>query len=167
VAVAELSLREAVLEDAGEIARIHVASWRTAYRGLIADAELDGLSVHERTAEWRDRLRLGVETLIAVDAGAIVGFCALRRDAEPPAEPVEIGALYLDPAVLRRGIGSRLMDETLARLRTAGDPAVTLWVLAGNARARAFYVRHGFELTGESDQWHGADEVRMRLALTS
>jgi ribosomal protein S18 acetylase RimI-like enzyme len=165
--VAEVSLRDAVLEDAGEIARIHVASWRTAYRGLIADAELDGLSVHERTAQWRERLRLGVETFVAVDGDGIVGFCALRRDADPPAQPVEIGALYLDPAVLRQGVGTRLMHEALARLRGAGEPAVTLWVLAGNARARAFYGHHGFELTGERDEWHGAPEVRMRLALTS
>jgi ribosomal protein S18 acetylase RimI-like enzyme len=162
--VAEVSLRDAVLEDAAQIARIHVASWRKAYRGLIADAELDGLSVHERTAQWRERLRLGAEMLVALRGGTVAGFCALRRTAS---EPVEIGALYLDPVVFREGIGTLLMNETIARPRAADEPEVTLWVLAGNAPARVFYARHGFELTGESDQWHGAPEVRMRRALTS
>ena len=160
----EISLRAAVVEDAEAIARIHVASWQVAYRGLLSDDDLDGRSVHGRTVQWREWLRLGMETLVAADGEALVGFCALRRD---PAELVEIGALYLDPGRFREGIGTQLMDATLASLRAAGEPEVTLWVLAGNSAARAFYARHGFTETGESDVWHGAPELRMRLVLTS
>ena len=84
-----------------------------------------------------------------------------------PDRLVEIAALYLDPARRREGIGTRLMDDALRRLSAAGEREVTLWVLAGNVSARAFYEHLGFALTGESDQWHGVPEVRMRLALTS
>jgi ribosomal protein S18 acetylase RimI-like enzyme len=162
--VAEISLRDAVFGDAEAIATVHVASWQTAYRGIISDAELDSLSVPERAGQWRERLAAGVEVVVALRDEQVVGFCALRRVA---GEPVEIGALYLDPALLRRGIGSRLMEEMLTRLRAAHESEVTLWVLTGNARARAFYARHGFVATGSSEQWHGADELQMRLTLAS
>jgi ribosomal protein S18 acetylase RimI-like enzyme len=165
--MAAISLRDAVLEDAAQIARIHVESWRAAYRGLIADAELDARTVAGQTVIWQEILGQAVPVLLALDDDTVLGFCALRREGESdPAHP-EIGALYLDPAVFRRGIGTALLVETVARLRAAGDPEVTLWVLEGNHRARAFYARHGFVLTGERDHWHGASELRMRLSLTS
>jgi ribosomal protein S18 acetylase RimI-like enzyme len=160
----EISLRDARIEDAGGIAQVHVDSWRAAYRGLLDDAELDGLSVHGRTVQWRDRLTRGVETLLALHGDEPAGFCALRRER---GSPVEIAALYVDPSRFGEGVGTLLLGETLARLRAGGEPEVALWVLEGNARARAFYDRHGFDPTGERDQWHGAQEVRLRRRLTS
>jgi ribosomal protein S18 acetylase RimI-like enzyme len=165
--MAEISLRDARIDDAKGIAEVHVGSWRVTYRGLIADAELDGLSIPERAATWRERIERGVEIVVALHGGTVAGFCAMRRDSEPPGEPVEIAALYIDPSLVRQGIGTRLMEETLRRLRAGGESEVTLWALQGNAGARAFYARHGFALTGESDEWHGAPEVRMRRRLTS
>jgi ribosomal protein S18 acetylase RimI-like enzyme len=160
----ELSLRDATVEDAGEIARVHVASWEAAYRGLISDAELDARTVAGKTADWEQILGQNHEVTVAVDGDAILGFCAPRRE---PGEPVEIAALYLDPAHFRRGTGTLLLRETLVRLRARGDEQVTLWVLEGNARARAFYARHGFAETGERGHWNGVPQLRMALALTS
>jgi hypothetical protein len=37
-------IREAVPADAGAVARVHVDSWRTTYRGIIADSILSDLS---------------------------------------------------------------------------------------------------------------------------
>jgi ribosomal protein S18 acetylase RimI-like enzyme len=165
--MAAISLRDALVADAPEIARVHVESWEAAYRGLISDAELDARTVAGKTAEWRQILGDNREVLVAVDGGAIVGFCAPRRDTVPPAQPVEIGALYLDPEHFRRGIGTRLLEAMLDRLRAHGDIRVTLWVLEGNVPARAFYARHGFAETGEREQWHGVPELRMARALTS
>jgi len=162
--VACIRLRDAVIGDAPEIARVHVASWRVAYRGMIPDEVLDGLSVAERTERWYERLEQGTTTLVALSDTALVGFCALRRGA---GGPVEIGALYLDPEVLRQGIGTRLIRETLRRLRADGEREVTLGVLAGNVRARAFYARLGFEEIGEDEAFLGARQLRMRLPLTS
>ena len=42
-------IRRARPEDAEAVARVHVAGWRHAYRGLLPDDYLDGL-------DWRDRV---------------------------------------------------------------------------------------------------------------
>ena len=60
----------------------------------------------------------------------------------------EISALYIDPSRWRSGVGRALLAEALARLRAAEWSEVTLWVLAGNAPARAFYERFGFAADG-------------------
>ena len=52
-------LRRAGVADAPAIAAITVRAWQGAYRGLISDAILDGLSVERRTAEWQRLLTSG------------------------------------------------------------------------------------------------------------
>jgi hypothetical protein len=47
-----IELREAVCADAAGIARVHVASWQTTYRGIVPDAYLDGLTPQNRQRMW-------------------------------------------------------------------------------------------------------------------
>lgn len=54
----------------------------------------------------------------------------------------ELFAVYLDERVYGTGLADRLLLEVL------GDAPAVLWVLDGNARAEAFYRRHGFEALG-------------------
>ena len=68
------TVRRARPEDAGGIARVWIAAWRIAYRGLVPDALLDGLSVDERRAHWRARLEAGDTTFVAAEHG-IAGYC--------------------------------------------------------------------------------------------
>ena len=55
--------------------------------------------------------------------------------------------LYLDPAHLRRGIGSRLLAEAEATL----GRRLSLFCIARNTDARAFYERHGFRVAATGD----------------
>jgi ribosomal protein S18 acetylase RimI-like enzyme len=145
-----VNVRSAQSRDARAIAEVHVASWRAAYRGIVPDRVLDGLTVDEREARWQDQLEDGGSLiLVAVEEMRVVGFCA--------ASGGEIGALYVDPAVWRRGVGSALLAETLAELRRRGVPAVELWVFRDNQGAVAFYERHGFVLDGAEQGHEWAD----------
>jgi len=77
-----VEIRTAVAEDAPGLATVHVRSWQLAYRGLMADEFLDGLSVEERERWHSSRLsRLGrgeavlvavAEAKVAIDAVAVV-----------------------------------------------------------------------------------------------
>ena len=58
--------------------------------------------------------------------------------------------LYVMPESWGRGIGSRLHDLALDRLREAGVREARLWTLAENQRARTFYERRGWKLTGRT-----------------
>jgi ribosomal protein S18 acetylase RimI-like enzyme len=158
---------------------VHVRSWQVAYRGLLPDQLLDELSVRAREQTWRETLagRAGEHAsavTVAVRAGTIAGFCAVvtpSRDddaASGMADGVaEIAALYVDPPAWRSGAGRALMQAALASLRAAGWREVTLWVLAANQRALAFYAASGFEPDGAAKMHHssGRREVRLRTTL--
>jgi GNAT superfamily N-acetyltransferase len=84
-------------------------------------------------------------------------------------EVAELYALYVHPAQWSTGIGGALMDQVLAKVRAAGYPSITLWVLEANTRARRFYARAGFAPDGARhllDDLGGVIEIRYRRALT-
>ena len=47
-----LTLRNARPDDAEQVACVHVRSWQVAYRGLLADAYLDGLRAEDRAGRY-------------------------------------------------------------------------------------------------------------------
>jgi L-amino acid N-acyltransferase YncA len=102
-------VREVRVEDVDAIARVQVASWQAAYRGVISDAYLDGMDVAERTARWHDRLAGGSDGrrvyVAEGDGGAVVGFVAHGscRDADASARVGELYAIYVLPKWLRPG----------------------------------------------------------------
>lgn len=163
-------VRAAAPADADEVARLHVRSWRSAYRGLIADDYLDGLSpeaVVDRYTFGRVGLRVP-STLVAVDGPAIRGFATagLCRDAELP-NSGELMALYVDPAHSGAGLGTLLLTAARDRLRAVGVPCAVLWVLDANTRARRFYERGGWRPDGACRTAHFGNQtarlVRYRL----
>lgn len=112
----------------------------------------------------RFRLRAEVDEpgslcYVALDAtGETVGLCSggLTRDERAPT-----GWELYSVNLLERARGTGLADELLRAV--VGDRDASLWVLPGNARARAFYRRHGF-LEDGSARTHedsGAEEIRM------
>lgn len=166
-------MRRAVPQDARAIAEIHVRSWQVAYRGLVPDDVLDGLSVAQREQFWREASAGGHgagAVFVASGGSQIEGFCALStpsRDEDADEGTAEIGAIYVDPSAWRRGVGGALMDAALTELRAGGWRQVTLWVLAANRPARDFYSRFGFEPDG-GELIHarsGQTEIRLRAAV--
>lgn len=147
-----MPLRRATSEDAGEIARIHVASWLGAYRGLMPDEILDGLSVVERARAWEDILADAEQPCyVATDQDSIVGFvhvCACRDPDKEPARTGEIAALYIDPKQWNKGYGTALLRQGMEALHDREYSEVTLWVLEDNGPGRAFYEHFGFTVDG-------------------
>jgi GNAT superfamily N-acetyltransferase len=159
------TLRDATPQDAGEIASLHVAAWQTAYRGLLPDLFLDGLSVEDAAARWERRLadQTG-RVIVSEEDGHIAGFIIYgpSRDADADITRVaEVYALYVDPAAWRRGHGSALMAEVMRRTRAQGFGELEVWVLQGNERAIQFYEASGFRSDGRtmSERWRGGVEM--------
>ena len=148
-----MRVRVASVEDAPGIARVHVDTWRTAYRGILPADSLNALSYEARTQRWRDNLaQAGPQqfTLVAqYDSGEVVGFAGggPERDGTPGYDG-EIYAVYVLAQHQRLGIGRQLMDVSARHLMDQGFGAAMLWALEANRRARAFYEALGGQLIG-------------------
>jgi len=138
-------IRTAEPADAIGVARVHVASWQTAYPGLIDQGFLDALDVESRTESWNRILRqTRGRVLVSEQDGVIVGFCAVGPATDD--DWGEVYAIYLDPDQWGRGLGRDLLAESEQALIDDGYWRGLLWVLDRNARARAFYERQGWTL---------------------
>ncbi|WP_264078719.1 GNAT family N-acetyltransferase [Mycobacterium szulgai] len=143
-------MRRAVEQDALDVARVQVRSWQAAYRGLIDQNYLDGLTPEHWTSRYTfGRIGIGVpSTLVAVDGPAICGLATtgLCRD-DDLTNFGELLAFYVDPTYAGTGVGRLLMTAARDRLRRVVTDA-SLWVLEGNVRARQFYERDGWAFDG-------------------
>src|SRR5206468_1126180 len=127
--------------------------WRGAYEGLLPQTMLDNQSVQRRADYWRDQVaRPGQITLVADNDGHVIGFAASGPSRDDDAgDAGELYAIYVAPPAWSTGAGHALHEATVAMLSGEFDEAV-LWVLTGNARARAFYERHGWSTDGSTKQ---------------
>jgi len=146
-------IRRATTADAAAIASVHVGSWRAAYRGLMPDGVLDGLSVEQRAGVWRSVVgagRPGEGVLVVETDVGVVGFAHVcpARDGYVDGGTGEVSAIYLLPEVWGTGHGRALMDAAVRRLGDHGYRTAILWVLVGNERARRFYDAAGWSCDG-------------------
>ena len=151
---ARVAIRPASPSDVDAIASLHLASWRTAYRGIVPDEFLAAITLESRVIRWRNALSSSesppTETIVAVDGNTIQGVCNFGPRRRPQSTGVgEVRALHVEPTSRRRGIGQRLLDEALRRLAIRGFGGAVLWVLRDNVDARHFYEAQGWAVTGE------------------
>lgn len=76
-------------------------------------------------------------------------------------------SIYVAPEQWGRGTGAALLGRAIDELVGRGWREVTLWVLAANDRARAFYSAFGFEPDGaaKTHERSGQSEVRFRRLI--
>ena len=165
-------VRTARPEDARPVAEVHVASWRHAYRGLLADEYLERLSVEDREAMWLGAFSdpgLKSGAFIAEVDGRIVGFASFgpSRDEDVPERTGEVPAIYVDPSMLGTGVGRELFGAATLALRDAGFARATLWVLEVNTLGRRFYEKAGWAWDGSvgTHMFDCANEPVVRYAV--
>jgi len=144
--MATLMIRSAEPADANAVARLHTASWRTAYRFILSEAYLENAHV-ERAQYWQTRMAAWdpAQSFLALaeQDGEAVGFACVMADAEP-----EHGALldnlHVRPDIKRGGIGRRLLMQAGAWVAATrpGTP-MHLTVYLANENAIGFYRRIG------------------------
>src|SRR2546425_11530804 len=72
-----MHIAPARLEDARQVAEIHVTTWQSAYQGIVPAEYLASLSVDQREAMWRESIAEGVpELLVAKAEGGMIGWAA-------------------------------------------------------------------------------------------
>lgn len=148
----DIHVRVATLADAPAIARLHLASWRLAYRDLAPPEVFDALDEALRLKRWTATL-----TQPSAQQAVVVAECDGRLAgmgmASAPSQAAfgargEIGSLYIDPGFQRLGLGRRLMLALAGEIAAWGYGGAALGVVVGNDRAIAFYEALGGQVAG-------------------
>lgn len=150
--------------DYGQIARVHVNSWRTTYRGIVPDDFLDELSYETSEARWRristqngpDYVMFAAED----ESGHIVGFANGGRERSGDADfDGELYAIYLLETHQRKGIGQALFRRVIEHLVKSGFRSMLIWVLADNPACH-FYESMGGVRMREQDVEIGGKRLK-------
>ena len=80
---------------------------------------------------------------VSEEDGAIGGFYGLRATGTR----VTLDYLYVDPATIGRGIGTRLWDHALSEARTTGAAEITI---EADPNGEPFYLSRGARRIGEA-----------------
>ena len=168
-------VRPAERADAAAISRVHVATWRTAYRGLLPDDFLASLDEAHYAERWRRTLLDGANRVyVAENADGVIGFASGGRErAGEDGYAGELYAIYVLADAQGHGHGRRLVQAVVGGLRELSLPNMIVWVLRDNAPARGFYERLGGVFLREQPitigatvlqevayGWRGLDDVR-------
>lgn len=173
---AGVGVRPARPTDAGEIARIQLVTWRTAYAAVVPAQVLDTLTETEMAAQWEAAVGRPPaprqRVLVAEEGGSPVGFAAFTPADEDGLDPATTGlvtTLLVEPRWGRRGHGSRLLAATVDLLRGDGAGTAVTWILDRDAASRKFYTSAGWAPDGAARllDMNGqlVSEVRLHASL--
>lgn len=141
-----VEIRAVAPHDAEVVAGLHAESWRDTYRGMLADAYLDGDLFGERRTYWRGRLAdpaPGQFGFLAFHDSTAVGFVFALPHADPR-WGTHLNNLHVRPTLRGGGVGRRLLHALTSHVRQQQLGAgLFLWVYEANVRTRAFYERLG------------------------
>ncbi|MBM7622428.1 L-amino acid N-acyltransferase YncA [Bacillus tianshenii] len=136
-------IRLAKKGDEASIARVHVDSWKTTYKGIVEDSYLETLSYDNRKSMWEKAIQAGHEKsclFVAEVEGDIVGFASAGPERTKKYKvDGELYAIYILKDFQKRGIGKALYSKVRECLIKNGYKSMLVWVLADNP-SRNFYL---------------------------
>ncbi len=149
-------------DEAEAIADLHLRTWSEAYEGKFPPSAWGIEARVQRLAMWESICREPgprFRAAVVESSGELIGFAGVGQSMdEPPPREKQLWFIYLLERAHGSGAAQSLLDDVL------GDDPASLWVLADNPRARAFYRRNGFREDGTSHPTGYADagdEIRM------
>lgn len=178
-------VRAARPDEAGEVTRIQLATWRVAYRRLLPAAVLDRLDPDWMTRRWRSAIEAPPSTrhrvLVAVEQAErdhLVGFAAsgpadehAAAAGQPPpgGDTAAVTDLLVEPRWGRRGHGSRLLAASVDLWCGDGFASAVAWVFEADPATRTFLTSAGWQPDGARRMLDVDDllvpQLRMHTAL--
>ncbi len=158
--MADVNVRPARTQEAGEVARIQRVSWARAGTSVVPASVLDRLVGDEVVSRWAATIDAppspGHHVLVAREQETIVGMVAFgpaesedaRNEGHDEGPTGEIATLLVEPRWGRRGHGSRLLAATVDIARTDGVAQLITWVPENDISARTFFGSAGWQESG-------------------
>ena len=135
-----IELRDATPADAGAIAALWHAAWMDGHDGVVPEevkATRDPASFRVRTGRWISDFR------VATVGPMLAGFYLCKEN--------EVNQFHIASQMRGSGFAATLMADAAAHLRANGHRTIWLACAIGNDRARRFYEKVGWVLTGTQE----------------
>jgi ribosomal protein S18 acetylase RimI-like enzyme len=147
-------LDERDAEDLHELLRV---TWADTYRGILSDSIIATASSVWHSPETLRRQMKNGDILFAGyrEDGRLIGMV---RAAMVDDTTARIFQLYVLPAGQRSGVGTKLMDYSIAHFARARN--FILDVAKGNEKGLSFYRRYGFAFPRETTMKVGNEEIQ-------
>ncbi|SHM48596.1 GNAT family N-acetyltransferase [Gracilibacillus kekensis] len=154
------TIRKARLEDAQDIAEVHVNSWKATYQNLINERDISNTTVEHRQILWETILKLPRKqqpATVIEEKGKIVGFISGGKERTGRfGYDGEIFAIYLLPTHQGKGLGKRLLKTFAGEMKELGYLSLLVWVLTKNP-SNQFYLKYGASKIDEEQTTIGYD----------
>jgi GNAT superfamily N-acetyltransferase len=149
-------IRDGTLNDASAISTIYQQSTQRAYQEFMPEAAIYSRLLDRMEPFWARKLVLPPtkeqRLLVAQYEDQVVGFVEIGAVTSPfevvPEDTGELHFLFVAPAFMGGGIGSRLLARATQLFHEDGYRQAILWVFSRNLQARRFYERQGWSTTG-------------------
>jgi len=142
-------IRRATPEDAYNIKKIHVETYKKSYRGIVPNEYLNNMPLDDDVIERTKKYLETAECWLAFIQNESVGF-AYVSDIEN--KTFEINALYIHPDFQKQGIGSHFVDFLCQNKKAKGCLKCILWTMKFGP-ALPFYEKLDFKRTNEEKIW--------------
>lgn len=162
-------IREAKLEDAVAIARVHVNTWQTTYQGIIPESYIAKRSYQKRKERWTNMLSIStvekadywvyvvennLKQIIALADGG------LERNGDSIYQG-ELYAIYILEAYQRQGIGRKLIKKIAEKLSHSGLESMLVWVLADNPACQFYQALGGQKIKQKQVEFDGVKLIEI------
>lgn len=139
-------IRKNKLEDQGQMAKIKIDGWRTAYDKIVSSKYLKKLDYDKQTQryissfdEYKDLV------LVAVKNDEVLGYSCFDKEGNEKYDS-ELVSLYIKQEFKGKGIGTSLFRETIKELLSQGKKNMIIWCFTENTNAIKFYEDLGGRL---------------------
>jgi ribosomal protein S18 acetylase RimI-like enzyme len=157
-------VRTARASDASGLARVQVASWRSAFAGLVPDAVIAELTSEEAVGQFAEQWQESIgspptskhRVHVAVEkpgAPEILGFAAAGPATDEdlwPATDGELYELHVAPSVAGEGHDERLLHAVADTFAEDGFSTGYTWALAGDEARVGFLEAAGWAPDGST-----------------
>jgi diamine N-acetyltransferase len=169
--VASAHIRPGTAADAAALAAFAARTFAETFADANQAADMEAhlaraYGVAPQTAELTDPQMV---TLLAEQAGQLVGYAQLRRGTPPPCvtapDAIELLRFYLDRAAHGTGVAQALMAAVQEAAHAAAARHLWLGVWEHNPRAIRFYAKSGFVDVGSHEFVLGTDRQTDRVMV--
>lgn len=124
------------------ISKLYLRVWKTAYKSLLSQKFLSKLN----EGSWKPQKRWKNTMIAENKKKEIVGVCSFgpTRFKRFP-KYGEIYSLYVDKDYQDIGVGSKLIKQSLKKLKRDKYKSFFVWVIYNNSPAINFYKKVGFK----------------------